>query len=422
MPYCGRCGAKNPDDALFCGACGQRLITIAPQEQSTVYTPPAPTPIFTSPQGETTPPAPTFAPPQGETTPPAPTFAPPQGETTPPAPTFVPPQGAATPSAPVFTPPGGFDKPAPTFNPPQNGINQPAPTFNPPQSGIPIPTFTPPQGGLDKQAPTFTPPAPTFTPPAPTFTPPRAYANGPACYYHPDEPAVAKCARCGKLICQDCFDNYGVSAGEYEGHALCYDCCQQLVAENIAELKRNKRVIKFQFILSLIGIILGFIFGCAAGGPIAGLIYGCVGGVFLSAVKAYCSMLWEAIKIAFSGQFGIVTVISLIIQSAIIIFKCIGATVSNTYHYIVYLKQTSGFIESDTAALRQMQDYMEYTLIRNMNRGVDIQTLLQQDSRLADNSYAHMVQSQGEAQAEANLRGCVATINENGEIIRSFAA
>ena len=62
-------------------------------------------------------------------------------------------------------------------------------------------------GGADA-VPTFTPPTPTFTPPVdakPTF-------NGPACYYHKDEPAVAKCARCGKFICQDCFDNYGVSA------------------------------------------------------------------------------------------------------------------------------------------------------------------------------------------------------------------
>ena len=70
-------------------------------------------------------------------------------------------------------------------------------------------------GGADA-VPTFTPPTPTFTPPAdtkPTF-------NGPACYYHKDEPAVAKCARCGKFICQDCFDNYGVTNDEYAGQAL----------------------------------------------------------------------------------------------------------------------------------------------------------------------------------------------------------
>lgn len=280
-------------------------------------------------------------------------------------------------------------------------------------------------GGTDA-IPTFTPPTPTFTPPAdakPTF-------NGPACYYHKDEPAVAKCARCGKFICQDCFDNYGVTNDEYAGQALCYDCCQQLVAENVAELTRNKNKIKFQFILSIIGMALGFIFGMSAGiesgdigaGFVSGLICACIGGVFLSAMKAFFSLTWEAIKIAFAGQFGILTVLSIIFQIIVIAFKCIWVTISNTIQYIIYLKRTSGFIESDKAALAQMADYMEYTLIRNQNRGVDIETLLNQKSELADNSYARMVQEQGEEGAEAVLRGCVASINENGEIIRSFAA
>lgn len=280
-------------------------------------------------------------------------------------------------------------------------------------------------GGADA-VPTFTPPTPTFTPPAdtkPTF-------NGPACYYHKDEPAVAKCARCGKFICQDCFDNYGVTNDEYAGQALCYDCCQQLVAENVAELTRNKNKIKFQFILSIVGMVLGFIVGMSAGiesgdigaGFVSGLICACIGGVFLSALKAFFSLTWEVIKIAFAGQFGILTVLSIIFQIIVNVFKCIWVTISNTIQYIIYLKRTSGFIESDKAALAQMADYMEYTLIRNQNRGVDIETLLNQKSELADNSYARMVQEQGEEGAEAVLRGCVASINENGEIIRSFAA
>ena len=280
-------------------------------------------------------------------------------------------------------------------------------------------------GGADA-VPTFTPPTPTLTPPAdtkPTF-------NGPACYYHKDEPAVAKCARCGKFICQDCFDNYGVTNDEYAGQALCYDCCQQLVAENVAELTRNKNKIKFQFILSIVGMVLGFIVGMSAGiesgdigaGFVSGLICACIGGVFLSALKAFFSLTWEVIKIAFAGQFGILTVLSIIFQIIVIVFKCIWVTISNTIQYIIYLKRTSGFIESDKAALAQMADYMEYTLIRNQNRGVDIETLLNQKSELADNSYARMVQEQGEEGAEAVLRGCVASINENGEIIRSFAA
>ena len=277
-------------------------------------------------------------------------------------------------------------------------------------------------------APVFTPPAPTFTPPAPTFTPPKH--TGPVCHYHKDEPAVAKCARCGKPICQDCYDNYGVNDDMYKGRALCYDCCRELVAQNVKDLKKNKAKIMFQFILSLIGIVIGFILGMSAGisggsvgsGFLAGFIYACIGGVFLRALKAFFSLIWEAIKIALEGQFGLITILSILWQILVITVKCIWLTITNTIDYIVYLKRTSGFIESDSAALQQMADYMEYTMIRNQNRGVDLDTLLKQQSELADNSYAQMVRDQGEEQAEAHLRGCVASINENGEIIRDFAA
>lgn len=56
---------------------------------------------------------------------------------------------------------------------------------------------------------------PTFTPPensAPVFTPPKTpQHDGPVCYHHPTEPAVARCARCGKYICKDCAEAYTVT-------------------------------------------------------------------------------------------------------------------------------------------------------------------------------------------------------------------
>ena len=265
---------------------------------------------------------------------------------------------------------------------------------------------------------------PTFTPPTPTFTPPqnaKPQFNGPACYYHNDEPAVAKCAKCGKYICKDCFDNYGVSIGNYAGKALCYDCCQQIVAANVSDLKANKNKIMFQFIISIIGMVFGLIMCVSSGGGFAGAIIGiAVGGVLLSALKVFFSLVWDVIKIAFAGQFGVLTVLSIMWNILVLIVKCLITTVSNTIYYITYLKRTSGFIESDTAALQQMADYMEYTMIRNQNRGVDLDTLLNQKSELADNSYAQMVQQRGEEGAEAAMRECVATFNEHGEIIRNF--
>lgn len=298
-------------------------------------------------------------------------------------------------------------------------MNQGVPTFEPPKAEVP--TFAPPTN----TAPTFTPPAaPKFTPP------PRPAFSGPACHFHSDEPAVRRCARCGKPICQDCVDNYQVTNDEYAGKPLCYDCCQELVSDNISTLTANLNKIKFQFGLSIVGIVIGFFIGLSAGisggdfgaGLLAGLIYGCVGGVFLSAMKAFFSLMWDAIKIAFAGQFGILTIISIIVQIFVIMIKCVFVTISNTIHYIIYIKKTNGFIESDTAFLQQIKDYMEYTLVRNKYEGVDIETLLAQESSLADNSFARMVQEKGEDQAEAHLRGVTATINEHGEIIRSFAA
>ncbi len=265
---------------------------------------------------------------------------------------------------------------------------------------------------------------PVFTPPTPTFTPPvdkKPRFNGPVCFYHKDEPAVAKCAKCGRYICQDCFDNYGVSSGEYAGKALCYDCCQQIVAANVEELKKNKNKIMFQFIISIIGMLFGMIIAISNGTGFLGAIIGiAVGGVFLSALKVFFSLVWDVIKIAISGQFGVLTILSIIGNIFVLIVKCLVTTISNTIYYITYLKRTSGFIESDSSALQQMADYMKYTMIRNQNRGVDLETLLNQKSELADNTYARMVQEKGEKGAEAALRDCVATINENGEIIRNF--
>lgn len=270
---------------------------------------------------------------------------------------------------------------------------------------------------------------PTFTPPeAPTFIPPKNDYNGPVCFHHKDEPAVAQCARCGKYICEDCAEAYGVEGGEYAGKHLCFDCCEQLVADNISELTANKNKVKAQFILQIIGMVIGFIVGIVVGtqdggigaGFIAGLVYACIGGVFLSAFKAFASLTWEAIKIAFQGQFGVLTIISLLFHSTVIVFKCIWATISQTIQYIVYLKRTSGFIESDTAALEQMREYMEYTLVRSKNKGVDLETLMNEGSELYNNSYAQSVRDNGEAAADAALRQATTMINEHGEIIRNF--
>jgi hypothetical protein len=298
-----------------------------------------------------------------------------------------------------------------------------------------IPQFVPPDTSDNLKSQNVKGDIPKFEPPKqsaiPTFTPPKQeHFDGPVCFHHPSERAVASCARCGKYICKDCAEAYGVVSGEFAGKHLCYDCCEQIVADNVVELTKNKNKIKAQFILQIIGMVLGFWVGFSSGldsgdfgtAMLFGLICACIGGVFLSALKAFGSLAWDAIKIAFSGQFGWLTVLSLIFNIIVIVFKCIGVTLSNTFYYIKYLKETSGFIEKDSECLQQMRDYMEYTLVRNNNKGVDLESLMNEGSELYNNTYAQAVRNDGEQAADEMLRNATTTIAENGEIIRSFAA
>ena len=269
---------------------------------------------------------------------------------------------------------------------------------------------------------------PTFTPPAPSFTPPKKNVNGPTCYYHNDEPAVTKCTRCGKNLCRDCSNSYGFSSGQYAGQSLCYDCTRQLVAENRAELQKNYDEIKHQYISCGIGCVIGGIIGIVWGisGGIGGaLLYGLLCAAIGGSAKTFFSRFFSAVPSFFvsTGNF----ILSLCVGLAkfmgyffIYAFKALFETSRKILYYVNYMKQTSGFIDSDTTSLQQLDDYMEYTMIQNQNRGVDFDILLAQKSELANNSYVHLVQEQGQKGAEAIICGCVASINENGEIIRSF--
>ena len=272
--------------------------------------------------------------------------------------------------------------------------------------------------------PTFTPPAPTFTPPAPTFTPPApSQRGGSACYFHQDEPAVARCASCGKPLCQDCVDTYQVNDEEYECSALCYECCKALVAMNVKELKKQRAKIIAMYVFTLIGMILGAIIGTGMIDEttpwwiaiVTAFIGGCAWSFFVNCVKIIANTVANIFRGAWLGA-----ILWFFIDMIKAIFIAVWGTIQKLFYYTKHLISTSGFIKSDSAALQQMDEYMEYTLIRSQNRGMDLADLMSQDSRLYNNSYAQNVMANGEAQAEASIRNCVTSINENGEIIRSF--
>ena len=378
MSYCGTCGTPLTDGIKFCPVCG--------------------TPVQAAPTSG----VPDF-----------PSFTPPAQVVDSEIPAFNVSEPAASPDLPTFDPPTVEDVEIPNFTPPEEAEN--------PQAATPtavdtedIPTFAPPaENKVSSDIPIFTPPAdnaPTFTPPA---NPVRNF-SGPACYHHPDEPAAGQCARCGKYICRDCVDVYTVLDGEYANQCLCYDCCQELVAQNVTDLKKQRGKIIALFVATVIGMIIGgaaFSESGSAGAVIFGVLWF---GSFWTWLKTSVVTWWrDPNGPSLAGFIGACLGGAIIapIKTVIKIVQC-----------ITYLIRTSKFIQEDSEALVQMRDYMEYTQVMSRNRGVDLEDLMGQGSELYNNAYAQSVSSQGAEAAEANLRQYTTRIAENGEIIRDFAA
>lgn len=282
---------------------------------------------------------------------------------------------------------------------------------------------------MDKNYNTKNQEIPTFTPPVPEFTPPGISSNG-FCYQHQTESAVGDCSTCHKLMCDECFDALGVIKGE----EICYDCAKELVNENITQLTQNKKIIRNDFNRARIGAILGAVLGFSlvisgGGGVIlslfAAVLWAGIGGTFINFIKELVSIelqiIKEILKYIFLGRFNPVKIIFALIKGTVLQFKCGYRTISNMFFYVNYLKETEGFIEADREKLRQLEEFMEYTIIRNNNPRVDIETLLTQHSQLAKNAFAQLAKTKTKAQMAAVVNDYISTINERGEIIRTFA-
>jgi len=180
------------------------------------------------------------------------------------------------------------------------------------------------------------------------------------------------------------------------------------------------------YLFTLLGMAVGGIIGSLIGIPFPFLLIPIfVGGCLWGFIVNFFRLVGASIK-AMMKDFSIATFLGCIIGIIIGLFKAIYiaivGTIKKLFYYTKHLIKTSGFIRSDSRALREMDDYMEYTLVRSQNVGVDLATLMNEDSQLFNNSYARNVMENGEEKAEATIRGYVTSINENGEIIRSFAA
>lgn len=281
-----------------------------------------------------------------------------------------------------------------------------------------IPVFKAPE----EEIPTFTPPEEDI----PTFEAPTdAKFDGVACKNHPNCPAVAQCARCGQNICKDCAETCSVGSGEYAGKYLCFDCCKALFDADKKELRKNRNIVMFQYILTIIGVVLGAVIG-ADGGAVTVIICAAIGGSLLVALKPIFSSLIDI----FSGLFeaasggsiltGIIKFIAGAIKFLFVALQCLVRTIVKLVKYTNYLIKANKAINSDKQAIRELQDFMVYMDVRARKPKEDIAKLMQEGGELFNNSYAKLLVEKGEEVADQMLRVATTRIAENGEIIRTF--
>lgn len=269
-----------------------------------------------------------------------------------------------------------------------------------------IPTFNPPIGDAPKVG------VDGKSKKAQTFTPPTTSNMDPGCYYHPEERVVGHCARCGKNLCRYCCDSFGVTGGEYAGKMLCYDCTTKLVKDNVEELQKNHNYIHGQYTQCLVGCaiggVIGFIWGLS-GGIMGALLY----MVLCAAIGGSASNFFHRFIAAIPGFF--VSTGNMVISICVGLFKFIFCfflyaimalfeTVKKILYYRNYMAQTADCLEKDSSALQCIRDRMEYSRVMNENRGMSLADLMNEGSELYNNSYARMVQEQGEEKADALLR------------------
>jgi hypothetical protein len=226
------------------------------------------------------------------------------------------------------------------------------------------------------------------------------------CYHHPSQNAVVQCRGCGKGICKDCFNVYGVDIGEYAGQALCYDCTEVLVTENITNITAFKERVKKERMWMIVGAVIG--------AAIA---------IFMNSVVGYFSGGLLFLGIVIGASFGTIHYLYErwgVVIGTIALIICPIMSIYRFVKRINQIKEADEIVTSDTRTLQEMKDYFAYTQAIEKNKGISLAKLAEQGSELYDNAYVKAVLDKGEKEAQAELRQSVVAISANGEIIRSF--
>jgi hypothetical protein len=269
----------------------------------------------------------------------------------------------------------------------------------------------------------------------PTGVTPQSYGGNSGqmgCYHHPSQQAVTHCRGCGKAICEDCFQTYGVSDGEYEGEALCYDCTCALVAENVTYFEHFKKRVKRSRVTMIVFAIIGLIMGFGSGiewGVGEAFLYGGFGAAIGASLGTILGDVWLSFKVAVSMGWADKSMSSfgwgLVFGGVRALFMMFVSPIIAIYQFVKrtnQIKRAEKIIESDSHALQEMRDYYAYTQVmeRNASTGIDLAAMASSGGELFNNSYANSVMQNGEQKAQAGLRQSVVSISENGEILRSF--
>lgn len=78
------------------------------------------------------------------------------------------------------------------------------------------------------------------------------------CTTHNNRPAVYECDRCGKPICESCYNDFDIASEEEH---LCSECYKNAVRDEIAEVKSLKGMVIREFVFIIIGLIVGLVLG-----------------------------------------------------------------------------------------------------------------------------------------------------------------
>ena len=252
------------------------------------------------------------------------------------------------------------------------------------------------------------------------------------CQFHPSQPSTHVCALRKEPLCSRCAAAFTVDYAKNacHGQPICPDCLKEMVKDNADELNKNTRTIKRDFIISLVGIVIGAILGFCLGitegigsALVLALIFAGIGGMFLSFIKFYLSMVWEGIKALFAFDGVVALIISFLIlgfNMLIGIVKCIYYTIRNTYEYITYLRDTADILKTDAEAVQWVDAYLAYTAVCEANPGASLDVMVAEGGMLHGNIFAECVAKAGEDAAIQHVQANVTLVAMSYEIVHDF--